>query len=81
MMRAHGQHADEEGVLQPTAPAFQCAAPALVYQADNVGHEVQWHSSTMEQIVKIIRNQMPEELREGWRQMHMAHGVRDTWEV
>eukprot|EP00974_Lingulodinium_polyedra_P025587 2474275-Lingulodinium_polyedra.AAC.1 len=56
MMRARGQHADEEGALQPAAPAFQCAAPALVYQADSVGHSVQWHSATMEQIAKIIRN-------------------------
>eukprot|EP00974_Lingulodinium_polyedra_P006634 632474-Lingulodinium_polyedra.AAC.1 len=35
----------------------------------------------MEQIVKFIRGKMPEELREGWKQMHLANGARDTWEV
>eukprot|EP00974_Lingulodinium_polyedra_P111643 10797476-Lingulodinium_polyedra.AAC.1 len=29
MMRARGQHADANGDLQPTAPTFHSAAPAL----------------------------------------------------
>eukprot|EP00974_Lingulodinium_polyedra_P063168 6097206-Lingulodinium_polyedra.AAC.1 len=61
MMRARDQHADEDGCLQPTAPVFHSAAPALVYQADRVGHEVQWHSSTMDHIIAIVRNKMPED--------------------
>eukprot|EP00974_Lingulodinium_polyedra_P044488 4267630-Lingulodinium_polyedra.AAC.1 len=60
MMRARGQRADEDGCLQPTAPVFHSAATALVYEADRVGREVQWHSSTMDQIIAIIRNNMPE---------------------
>eukprot|EP00974_Lingulodinium_polyedra_P007263 690375-Lingulodinium_polyedra.AAC.1 len=67
MRRARGQHAGERGNLQPTAPTFHIAATALVYQADSVGHEVQWHSSTMEQVIASIRRRMPEEYHAGWR--------------
>eukprot|EP00974_Lingulodinium_polyedra_P014876 1439537-Lingulodinium_polyedra.AAC.1 len=74
MMRARGQYADERGNLQPTAPTFHSTATALVYQADSVGHEVQWHSCTMEQVIASIRRQMPEEYQAGWRQLHLAEG-------
>eukprot|EP00974_Lingulodinium_polyedra_P105191 10184960-Lingulodinium_polyedra.AAC.1 len=35
----------------------------------------------MEQIVSHIRQRMPAEYHQGWRQLHRADGDRDTWEV
>eukprot|EP00974_Lingulodinium_polyedra_P054248 5216220-Lingulodinium_polyedra.AAC.1 len=46
-----------------------------------MGHAVQWHSSTMEQIIMRIKQRMPAEYHPGWRQLHLAEGDRDAWEV
>eukprot|EP00974_Lingulodinium_polyedra_P046476 4452531-Lingulodinium_polyedra.AAC.1 len=35
----------------------------------------------MEQVIARIRPRMPEEYHAGWRQLHLAEGDRDAWEV
>eukprot|EP00974_Lingulodinium_polyedra_P019098 1846176-Lingulodinium_polyedra.AAC.1 len=51
-------------------PAFQYAAPALLYQPGAAGGDYPWHSLPMANVIDIIRGLMPQGLQSGWTQLN-----------
>eukprot|EP00974_Lingulodinium_polyedra_P131084 11216355-Lingulodinium_polyedra.AAC.1 len=46
-------------------PAFQYAAPSLLYQADCLDGDYMWHSLPMANVIAIIRGLVPDGMRSG----------------
>eukprot|EP00974_Lingulodinium_polyedra_P110120 10651572-Lingulodinium_polyedra.AAC.1 len=59
MMRSRGQRVTEEGEVRPVSPAWQCAAPCLLYVADAQDPTKSWRSMNMEGVIAGIKEPLP----------------------